>query len=70
MLKFNKNYIPEEEVHLLAEEALYKLAYNQDTGMDTEQNHSIVGSTDNTVDMLVLAVELLMHHCHCHCCCC
>lgn len=50
------------------EAALYKLAHNLDTGMDTEQNHSIVGSTDNTVDKPVFAVEKWMQHCYCCCC--
>lgn len=33
--------------------------------MDTVQNHSIVGSIDNTVDKPAFAVEWQMQHCYC-----
>lgn len=59
ILQFDRaqKHLLEGEAHLLLEEALYKLAHNQDTGMDTEQSHSIVGSIDNTVDKPAFAVE-------------
>ena len=46
------------KVHLVVKEALHKLVHNQDTGMDTEQNHSMeLDNIDNTVDIKVFAVE-------------
>ena len=57
-IKLTKHLL-ELEVHLLVEEALYKLVHNQDIGMDTVQNHS-TDNTDNTVDKQALAVEWWM----------
>lgn len=60
--KANKNSL-EVKVHLVVKVALYKLVHNQDTDMDTEQNHSMeLDNIDNTVDMQVFAVEWWMQH--------
>lgn len=51
IIKLTKHSL-EVKVHLVVKEALYKLAHNQNTGMDTEQNHSMeLDNIDNTVDM-------------------
>ena len=62
VIKLTKHSL-EVKVHLIVKEALYKLVHNQDSGMNTEQNHSTeLDNMDNTVDMQAFAVEWWMQH--------